>query len=260
MKRSFCLAILLWIAGTGQVNAEPVWQEHKTIHFFIYYKDAPVDFVENVAQAAESYYVEITRNLGFTRYESWSEENRAAIYIYQDQQDYVNSGRGAGWSHGLANTRERVIRTFPAAHGFFDSTLPHELGHIIFREFIGFKAALPMWLEEGVAMYQEKAKRWGANKSVRESIKSGKFIPLSKLSTMALTSQTDPLVVDLFYAESASLVYYLIAEEGQHRFVNFCRRLRDGKDFLTALREVYSRFKDMEDLNRVWVNYLKNGR
>ena len=216
------LAVFLNYSTAG---ADDKWEETHSRHFFIYYKDAPADFVQNVEEAAENYYDEITRNLGFSRYEPWSYEERAKIYIYQDQQDYINSSQQYGWSHGAANARQKTIRTFPSAHGFFDSTLPHELGHIIFREMIGFYAEVPLWLDEGVAMFQEKAKRWGANTAVKQAMEQGSFLSLKQLSEIVLKQDTDPKMIDLFYAESASVVYFLITEFGQYRFQGFCQEI-----------------------------------
>lgn len=232
------------------------WKEYKQQHFIIYYKDAPASFIKSVEESAEDYYVEITRNLGFTRYKGWTWDERAKIYIYDNADDYVNSGKVYGWSHGSASPKNKVIRTFPAAHGFFDSTLPHEVGHIVFREFVGFSADVPLWLEEGIAMYQEKAQRWGSNETVRKSIEDGRFIPLTELNRSFLSSTTEQEDVELFYTESASIVYYLISELGQHRFVNLCRKLGDGKSFEVALKSVYVRFNNLEDLNKAWMDYL----
>lgn len=234
------------------------WKEYKRQHFIIYYKKAPFEFVETVEQTSEDYYREISENLGFTRYKGWNWDERAKIYIYDNADDYVKTGKQAGWSHGVASPRDKVIRTYPSAHGFFDSTLPHELGHIIFREFIGFKARIPSWFEEGVAMYQEKAKRWGAHDTVRKAIENGTFKPLDELSLMRLRYNTSRSSVDLFYAESASVVNYLIGELGQQRFVRLCRKLKDGGPFSWAIDSVYVRFKKVEDLNKAWVKYLKN--
>lgn len=234
------------------------WKEYKRQHFIIYYKKAPFDFVKTVDRASEQYYVEITRNLGFTRYKGWNWDDRAKIYIYNDMNDYVESGKQAGWSHGSAYPKDRTIRTFPSSHGFFDSTLPHELGHIIFREFIGFKARVPSWFEEGVAMYQEKAKRWGAHDTVRKAIEDGTFKPLSELSITRLRNRTSRGLVNLFYAESASIVNFMISEMGEQRFVHLCRKLKDGGPFAWALDSVYSRLKNVDDLNDAWVKYLED--
>lgn len=233
------------------------WKEYKSYHFVIYYKDAPEDFIKNVEKSAEDYYQEITRNLGFTRYQSWTWDQRARIYIYRDQDDYIHMGKQAQWSHGVASFLEKEIRTYPSDSGFFDSLLPHELGHIIFREFIGMNPFVPLWLDEGVAMYQEKAKRWGANKDVKKAIAENRFIPLTELSSIRLYSNTDKEFVQLFYSEAASIVYYMITELGEYRFADFCRELKSGKTMESALSVTYYRFKNLDELGKAWMDYLK---
>lgn len=244
------------IMGSSACAAE--WKELKRQHFIIYYKKAPYNFVNTVHQAAEEYYVEITRNLGFTRYKGWSWDERAKIYIYDNKEDYVESGKQAKWSHGSAYPKDKTIRTFPSAHGFFDSILPHELGHIIFREFVGFKARIPAWFEEGVAMYQEKAQRWGSHDMVRKAIEEGTFKSLKELSITRLKHRTSKDLVTLFYAEAASVVNFMINELGDRRFVRLCRKLKDGGPFSWAIDSVYSRLKNVDDLNDAWVKYLTN--
>jgi hypothetical protein len=258
-KKLKVIAIILFaFALMGSSAGAAEWKEYKRQHFIIYYKKAPHNFVKSVHKAAEVYYVEITRNLGFTRYKGWSWDERAKIYIYDNMEDYIESGKQAQWSHGSAYPKDKTIRTFPSAHGFFDSTLPHELGHIIFREFVGFKARIPAWFEEGVAMYQEKAKRWGAHDAVRRAIDDGTFKPLNELSITRLKRQSSKELINLFYAESASVVNFMINELGDQRFLRLCRKLKDGGPFSWAIDSVYARLKDVDDLNDVWVKYLKN--
>lgn len=252
---AFSFACVFW---AGSACAQE-WKEYTRRHFIIYYKQAPYDFVETVNKAAEEYYLEITNNLGFTRYKGWNWEDRAKIYIYDDMEDYIASARQAGWSAGSAYPKDKTIRTFPTSSGFFDSTLPHELGHIIFREFIGFKAQIPAWFEEGVAMYQEKAKRWGAHATVREAIEEGTFIPLQELTITHVRHHATRDLVNLFYAESASVVNFMINELGEQSFVYLCRKLKDGKPFSWTLDSVYGRIKNIDDLNEAWVKYLKDG-
>ncbi len=234
------------------------WNEYKSAHFFVYYKNIPLSFARTVADSAENYYHEITSGLGFNREHDWMSEKRAKIYIYQDDKDYVRNAQQYEWSHGAASVKEKTIRTFPQAHGFFDSTLPHELGHIIFHEYIGYDVDVPLWFEEGVAMYQEKAKRFGVNVLVRKALENDQFISLMDLGNVRLYSESPSDQVQLFYAESASIVYFMISELGESRFVKFCRELRSGKNFMEAMNAAYVRFSNLDDLNRAWVNYLKD--
>lgn len=257
MKKLFLVVLFCFFAASLTFAKSDGWHKFDSRYFIIYYKNAPLDFVESVSDTASELYNEIPRNLGFIRYDSWTYDNRAAIYIYDDQQEYQTHAKNMEWSGGSANIAQKEIHTFPSAAGFFDSTLPHELAHIIFREFIG-NAQVPLWLDEGVAMYQEKAKRWGANKVVMKAIKAGTFIPLSGLTANRLSSEKSEEIINIFYAESASIVYYMIVELGEARFENFCRKLKDGVAFEEALDKNYGRFRNMQDLNDRWVDYLKS--
>jgi hypothetical protein len=187
----------------------------------------------------------------------WSWVKPAQIFIYSDRDDYVKQGGEAIWSHGAAFAKARTIKTYPEAAGFFDTVLPHELGHIVFRDYIGNAADIPLWFEEGVAIYQEKAKRLGANKLVLEAIQKGEFIPLSQLSGVRLYKNTKNDAVDLFYTESASAVYYLIKELGEREFHMLCNEIKNKTPFQEALHKVYLRFKTIDELNQTWVDYLQ---
>jgi len=232
------------------------WKEQKSRHFSIFYRNAPKEFVDTVEKSAEEYYKVVTKNLGFYRMQNWTFDRRAEIYVFDDADDYVKRSGQYAWSAGTASTRRKLIRTYPSAHGFFDSTLPHELGHIIFREFVGYRTLIPLWFEEGVAMHQEKAKRFGADKKVKETIEKGTFIPLDKLTTMRLSNKTNRQTVELFYSEAASVFNFLIKRIGNYRFVSLCRSFKNGVNFEQALKKTYPPFRSIERLNELWIKSL----
>jgi hypothetical protein len=234
------------------------WQLMKGQDFNIYYRaNVPEDFVQTTMDTAEDELKRVTDDLGITNNPSWGGGRQIKVYIYSDKDDFVKNGGQAGWSHGVAFAKAKTIKLYPDASGFFDTLLPHELGHIIFRDYIGYTAQVPLWFEEGVAIYQEKAKRLGANDTVKQAIENGQFIPLTQLSGVRLYKDSKDQVVDLFYAESASAVYYLITELGEQEFYMFCSELRNNTPFEEALHKVYLRFENTDDLNKVWVEYLQ---
>jgi len=108
-----------------------------------------------------------------------------------------------------------------------------------------------------VAIYQEKAKRLGSNEVVKSAIENGQFIPLSQLTGVRLYKDTNKGVVDLFYTESASVVYYLITELGDQEFDMLCDELKGNTPFEEALHKVYLKFKTTDDLNQAWVQYIQ---
>ena len=74
---------------------------------------------------------------------------------------------------------------------------------------------------------------------------------------MRLYNNSPANELELFYAESASIVYYMISELGEFNFVRFCRALKEGQGFEDALQNIYVRFRNLGDLNRAWLNYLE---
>jgi len=257
MRRCLVLSLFIFLCSFSLIAAQDKWNISKGTHFIVYFKNAPESFIQKVIDNAENYYNEIADNLGFRRYNFWLWDNRARIYIYDDAQDYCANTGQPSWSGGCANIKDKIIHTFPFAKGFFETVLPHEMGHIIFREFVGFdNNAIPLWLDEGVASYQQDLRNSTADKIVKDAIKKGEFIGLDSLSNINPHTITDTNKVNLFYAESVSMVDFLIKKFGQDSFIYFCQQLRDKKDFSKALASAYP-FKDIQELNESWLHYLK---
>ena len=253
--------MLIFVLGFNSLKAyaavDRQWKELKSTQFIIYHKDVPRGFLEKVKSNAEGYYKEITNNLGFVRYDFWLWDKRAKIYIYPSREEYLEDELHPNWSAGIVHPEIKVIKSYPTDAGFIDTVLPHELGHIIFREFVRNNPTIPLWLDEGVACYQELAKRWTSNEEVRKAIKEKRFITVDKLSNHRLIDLTDRDTVNLFYAESASLTRYLIEKFGKFRFGNLCKDLRDGMTFQKALKRQYP-FRNLKELGESWKQYIKD--
>ncbi len=254
MRRGFaCVCFLL---SAGMACAEPAaWQEQKSEHFIVAYQNVPDSFAQQVVDSAEEYYQDTMTTLGFTRYKGWAWDRRVKIRVYDSRRTYTGSSHYA-WSAGQVDPSAREIATFPSQNGFFDATLPHELGHIIFHEAVGFGDNIPLWLDEGVAMYQEKARRLGADDDVRAMIANGTFIPLAELDRNGLGAGTDQALVQAFYTEAASLVGFMINKYETYRFERLCRELKVGTPFAWALKKAYMEFDDLEALEKAWKGYL----
>jgi len=258
MKKVILLSLAILILSPNAYTSEDKWNNQKSTHFIIYYKDVPSDFVDKVIDKAEDCYNNIVNDLGFTRYNFWLWDERAKIYIYNDSEEYKAATNQPNWSSGCVSVRDKIIKTYPLAAGFFDSLLPHELGHIIFREFVGFdNKNIPLWLDEGVAVYHEMTKRYAAKGYMRKAVKDNKFIPLDKLAGVNVALMNDRKEVEAFYFEAVAITDFLISQFGSSSFLSFCRALRDGKALDEAISYAYP-YKDLADLNRTWSIYLKN--
>jgi hypothetical protein len=245
---------------SGSLSAEPKWLEERSRHFIVYYQEG-IDwgFLSETVYYAEKFYDDISENLGFRRYDFWLWEKRARIYIYKDKETYVKSTGMPEWSGGRAIYEQKIIESFPWAKGFFSQLLAHELGHIIFREFVGPQAKVPMWFEEGVASSQETERyRLNREKTLVHALKNQSLISLVNLTKIDPRRIQDEYTATLFYAQAESLVRFLIDKFGKYEFVKLCRLIRDYKDFYIALPKAYPRYEKLEDLDKDWTEFVRN--
>ncbi|MGE5197514.1 MAG: peptidase MA family metallohydrolase [Deltaproteobacteria bacterium] len=256
MKRLQLLITFFIFANICHGFAED-WNAEKSTHFIVYYKNAPGSFIRELVDKAEGYYNGIADDLGFRRYNFWLWENRASIYVYDDAAAYQSVTHQPAWSSGCAYPEQKIIHTFPYATDFFGTVLPHEMGHIIFRELVGFQnRAIPIWLDEGVASYEQDLRFSGVRMIAKEAMLQDKFMGLKELSGFNPQSSFDPSLVRIFYAESISVVEYLVKEFGQDSFLLFCQKLRDDRDLEKALSGSYP-FANIEELDEAWQKFLE---
>jgi len=233
---------------------EDVWQVAKSTHFNIFYKNASENALNELIQKAEEGYDSIAEELGFNRFNFWTWDNRAKIYLFDNQEDYQKATQSFDWAAGQVSVGNKLIQSYVGAPGFLQNVFPHELAHIIFMEKVGFNnPAVPLWLQEGVATYQEKDIHL-RREDLADKIKQDNYLDLSALSRFEIKGSTDESV-RLFYAEAYSLVNYLITEFGKEAFVMFCRNLRDSRNLESALAKTYS-FGSLKDFEESWKRHI----
>ena len=233
---------------------DQAWQVVKSTHFNIFYKNAPEDELNELIQKAEECYDSIAYELGFNRFNFWTWDNRAKIYLFDNQQDYKKATQSFNWSAGQVMVSGKLIQSYVGAPGFLQNVLSHELAHIIFMEMVGFNnPAVPLWLQEGVATYQEKD-IYSIRGDLADKIRQGNYLDLNALGRFQIKGSGEEKV-GLFYMESYSLVNYLIAGFGKEAFVTFCQNLRDSRNLMLALTRTYS-FKNLNDFQESWKKYI----
>lgn len=257
--RKYILSLILFFlfAGGSPCQAEDKWLESRSTHFIVYYMNASSDFIQKVVDESEGHYNDIAESLGFNRFDFWLWDNRAKVYIYDSVDAYRATGQPE-WSGGASIPEQKLIYSYPTAQGFFEHLLPHEIGHIIFREFVGFNnSAIPGWLDEGVASYQESMNDRGMKIAINTAARQNRLIGINDLFSLDPYSMRDTNMVNLFYAQSVSLVDYLVKEFGRDKFVTFCQDLRDKRDFRRALSSNYP-FSGIQEFEEGWKKHLRN--
>lgn len=265
----FCVFVFLFsffVFSLPSVFAESVWQELKGDHFIIFHAGDEA-YARDVLRQAERYYDQIASDLGYARYSNfWQWDKRVKIFVYPSKNDFLVSSGQPSWSMGNANYTDKTISSFSGSPAFLQGILPHEIAHLIFRDFVGFPGSggsvsqgnsIPLWIDEGVAQRQEPAKQKVVKYYVRLLYDQKKLLSFRALMNPEVLAMASDEEVRNFYIQSASLVGFLIEHYGADNFVQFCRQLRDGKSLEEAIRFSYtSRLSSLDDLENVWLAYV----
>ena len=172
-------------------------------------------------------------------------------FVYESAEDL----RGAvlfpqSWTGGLAFTSHNIllIAVDPDEFDTYISGMIHELAHLLVRE-LAFNCFgnLPTWLEEGLATYAEGDLTEYQRRTLEDAIAENGLISLRSLNS---SFPADHSGAHLSYAQSWSLVNYLITEYGWSRVQRLLDVFAEGETYEQAIERVYG--MDLHDLETAW--------
>lgn len=253
--------ILLTNIFSGMLFAQDGNQEFRSEHFIINYSlGVDESFVKEVADTSERFYSQITEEFNLVRNQLWLWDNRAKISIAKDKDDYVKRFPCGAWSAACVDYTNKMIYTYPGQSNF-NSIFIHELTHIIFREYIGMMK-LPLWIDEGVALYMEDKYRNGFYQNslyhITAAVKNDKYIKFSdldKINLLALNSQSKEQIQQ-FYIQSFSIINFLIKRYGRDTFAQFLFFMKSSFDYQQVLPKVFS-ITNREELEQLWQKFYQ---
>jgi len=159
---------------------------------------------------------------------------------------------GRGGRSTLTFDKGKVIHRSIVLEGSLEtlrtSVLPHEIAHAILADYFG--RPLPRWADEGGAIVSGSLAdgRW-YNKLCREVTNTpGRTMLLRRL----LSCRDYPEDVTALYAQSYSVVKFLVDSKGRPAFLAFVARGMQDNDWDGAVRACYG-FRSVEALERAWL-------
>jgi tetratricopeptide (TPR) repeat protein len=136
------------------------------------------------------------------------------------------------WVSGVYDGKIRVaVRANAEDPNVMSSVLGHELAHALMRQVSGDRA--PGWLHEGLAQWLEG--RRISRDETREAVKARGARSIEELESR-FPGAMDRAQARALYAQSLSLVEYIVAVRGEGALACIVRRLRDGDTLAEALR------------------------
>lgn len=279
--KTIYLAIVFFLLSGSLTYSATQWEEVRSEHFIVFFYALNKEFADEVSTTAEEYYDSVAEELGYVRYSNfWQWNKRVKIYIYPDHKSYLLASKQQSWSHGMANYTQKYIMSYVLGKDFLDRLLVHEITHLIFRDFVGFKGEVPLWLDEGIAQWEEKNARQLRIDNIRKlatgkrlvsldammqinvrNVKSGSKVKATGLYTKGdkklLLELSGDEFVGTYYLQAFSLVGFLISKFGAEDFIVFSRQLRDGKTIVQALQFTYpTQIRSLEKLEEEWKKYI----
>ena len=202
-------------------------------------------FAEELMGACQQSLVRLTRDLGT------SPQNSIKIYVYASARDLQEAMIfPQEWTGGAAFTEFGIIAIgiSPDKIDWGKGALAHELTHLVVHQatFSPY-GRLPTWLEEGLAMYNQGELDPYFRAWLDEAISEDRLISVRSLCS---PFSAQPEKAYLSYAESYSLVEYLLRSYGQQRMLNLLTHLKRGYTYDEALTEVYG--FDVDGLGAHW--------
>lgn len=223
------------------------WMERGKI--FLFWARGDNDFAEQLMSSALQALDRLERQAGIKL------EKGIKIFVYPSSADL----RGAllyatEWTGGIAFTDFSTVAVgiSPFEIGFGKRAVAHELSHLVTRqESFNFYGDLPIWLNEGLAMWNEGPMRPEMTQELERAIVQKSFPTLRTLSSPFPGDVTEAL---LGYAVSQSVVQFLLETYGANKMQEIFRVFKDGSGYDEALLKVYG--MDLDQLFQMWRNFI----
>ena len=182
-------------------------------------------------------------------------EKPVEAYIYANAQDLQGSMiYPQEWTGGAAFTRHGIIAIGIAPNNLAwgKKAMTHELTHLVIHQ-MTFNPYndLPNWLDEGLAMYNEGLLGPGFATPLSKAVAEERLISVRSLSS-PFSAYSEQSI--LAYAQSWSLVEFLISNYGSNRMLELLNTFRQGSSYDGALEKVYG--FDMDGLDALWRDYV----
>jgi len=182
-------------------------------------------------------------------------ERPIKIYIYADSRDLLGAMiYPQEWTGGVAFTRYGTIAIgiAPGKLEWGKRAIAHELTHLVIHQMV-FNPYndLPTWLDEGLAMYNEGPQPLALFSLLNKAIAVDSLISVRSLSSPFSAYREEAV---LAYAQSYSLVEFLLRNYGQGKILELLNIFREGSSYDGALERVYG--FDMDGLDSLWREYI----
>ena len=249
-KTASHFAILIFIFLSVSARADD-WSIEESTHFIVR-SEGNRRQARMILQMGESFYADVIERLGAI-------EGKIEIWIFSQEQFRLAAGAPIqDWAVGAAYARSRkiLLREPSFIEGRkleLGRVLRHEIVHVIF----GYRLrdnldAVPLWLHEGIAMYESYEWTYGKDWILLGNVLRNSIIPLDQITTQFPKEANR---AQLAYAESFNAVYFIVKEHGYEKLRMIIDLLVSGEDMDGAFK--FAIGVNLAAFQSRWMRYLE---
>jgi len=226
------------------------WQELRSSRIILYWYRGDDDFGQALFDRGLEALDQLSHDTGVTV------EKAVKIFIYGSHSDLLGAlDQGAReWTGGRAFTDQGIvlIGVSPGNLEWGKRATVHELTHVVVHQVTDTPlGGLPTWLDEGLAMHAEGDLEPIYRAELNEAIESNTLISVRSISS---SFSADSGLASLSYAESYSLVEFILDRYGEGKMTQLIDIFTEGAYYDDALQEALGVDTDgLEDAWRAWL-------
>ncbi len=225
-----------------------VWDVLESDLLRLYWHDQPASFGQTHYQAAENAAEDLRDEFGV------DPKDPISVVIYNSHEELMSVlvESSAEWTGAVNFSGRGVIAIGLGSSAWMDRVIPHELTHAMLDQVTKPPFGdIPRWLHEGLAMRSEGGMTAEERALLADAIEDDQLVSLRALNS-AFADARDQAV--LSYAESYSLIEFIIGEYGADQLGELIGVFAEGAHYDDAMLEVFG--VDMDGMEDLWREYV----
>lgn len=179
-------------------------------------------------------------------------QHKIPVILYT-QEDFQKLRKTPEWVAGIYDGKIRLpVKNENVALKEFQRLIWHEYTHAVVFYLTDGKC--PIWLNEGLAKYEEAKQEELDLLPLKRAIKENTLIPISQLNS-SFSLHTNPEKLNLAYLESYSFVEFLLDRWRFYVIKGLLEHLKTGKSIEEAIYE--ETYRKMDKLEKDWLEWLQ---
>jgi len=232
-----------WITWIDSIHP---WASVASGNIILHWYKGTEAYARSFLQSAENARTLLEQDVG-----AWPKSD-INLYIYDSNQAMKDILVGEpDWIGGMSfweNQRTIIIGIDPGNEAYGKTTIAHELAHVAVNSIMGgCYAMIPLWLNEGIAVYSEGPPDPQYAQLIDRAVYYDELFSLRSISEEYQEIDGDP---SLTYAESLSVVQFLVNRYGQAKIRRVLQALGEGYTYDPALEGAFG--LDMDGLEDAW--------